>query len=71
MRLNIEKVKEFIANNYRNNQSFFADEIGVDRHYLNMLLNGKGNETSPKVCNAIIKFCEKKGYNYKDYIFLE
>lgn len=69
MTINIEKVNELISQKFRNNKSFFADEIGVDRSYLSVILNGNGNENSPKVCNAIIHFCKKNKLDYKKYIF--
>ena len=70
MKLNIEKVNQLIAEDYRNNKSFFADKIGVNREYLSAILNGNGNETSPKICNAIIEFCKRNGLNYDNYIIL-
>lgn len=70
MNINIDKVKELIFKNFRNNKSFFADEIGVDRAYLSTILNGNGKEDSPKVCNGIINYCKKNNIDYKQYIFL-
>ena len=69
MTINIENVNELIFQKFRNNKSFFADEIGVDRSYLSIILNGNGKENSPKVCNAIINFCKKNKLDYKKYIF--
>lgn len=70
MKLNIEKVNQLIAEDFRNNKSFFADEIGVDRAYLSTILNGNGKEDSPKVCNAIVNFCNNNSLDFKKYIFL-
>lgn len=69
MVINIEAVNDLIKTNFRNNKSFFADEIGVDRGYLSTILNGNGKEDSPKVCNGIIKYCKKNNIDYKKYIF--
>lgn len=70
MELNICAIKQLISEKFRNNKSFFADEIGVDSGYLTRALNGNGKEDSPKLCNAIIKYCEINNLNYRDYIFL-
>lgn len=70
MKLNIPAIKEFIDKKYRGNQSFFADEIDVDRAYLNQILNGKKKDSSSKVCNNLIVYCEKNNIDYKLFIFL-
>ena len=69
MQVRIDEVKKLIKQKYRNNQAFFAEEIEIDRSYLNQLLNKKINNKSPKICNAIISYCERKGIDYKKYIF--
>jgi hypothetical protein len=71
MRLNIEAINQLIKDKFRNNKSFFADEIKVDNGYLSGVLNEKKTSYSNKVCNAVIVYCEKNNLNYKDYIFLE
>lgn len=70
MRINIPKLQELIDNQYRGNISFFSNEVGVDRGYLGQILNGQREADSPKVCNCIIKLCDSKNLNYKDYIIL-
>lgn len=71
MRVNILNLSNHIREKYRGNQSFFAEEAEIDRSYLNLLINGKIDSSSPTICNGIIKYCEKNNLNYKDYIFLE
>lgn len=71
MRVNVSSLSNLIEQKYRGNQSFFAEDAGIDRSYLNQLLNGKIDSDSPKICNNIIRYCEKNNLNYKDYIFLE
>ena len=68
MLVNIDAINELIKNRFRNNKSYFADEIGVNRAYLSMILNANGKEDSPKVCNGIIKYCKENNLNLKDYI---
>lgn len=69
MIINIEAINELIKTDFRNNKSYFADEIDVNRGYLSEILNGTGNQNSPKVCNAIIKFCKKREIDCNKYIF--
>lgn len=69
MRVNIANLAKFIDKRYRGNQSFFAEEAEIDRSYFNQLMNGKINNSSPKICNKLIKYCEKNNLNYKDFIF--
>lgn len=38
MRLNIEAINKLIESQYRGNTTWFADEIGVNRSYLTMIL---------------------------------
>lgn len=71
MRVNILNLSKFIKKKYRGNQSFFAKEAEIDRSYFNLLMNGKIDNSSPKICNGIIRYCEKNNLNYKDYIFLK
>lgn len=69
MYLNIEGILRLIKEKFRNNKTFFADEIGINRGYLSTVLNGNGKEDSPKLCNAIIKYCEKNNLDCEKYIF--
>lgn len=71
MRVNIPNLTNLIKEKYRGNQSFFAEEAEIDRCYLNQILNGKVQNNSPKICNKIIRYCEKNNLNYTDYIFLD
>ncbi len=71
MKINIQKLQELIEEKYRSNQTFFAEDADIDRSYLNQLLNGKITNSSPKICNAIINYCEKNKLDYREYIFLD
>lgn len=70
MRLNIEAINKLIDSQYRGNTTWFADEIGVNRSYLTMILNGKQRDDSSKVIKHLVTYCEKKHLNYRNYIFL-
>lgn len=69
MEVNIEKVKELIKEKFRGNQTFFAETIGIDRHYLNQILLKRQKPSSPKLCNAIIRYCIINKLKKEDYIF--
>ena len=69
MEVNVEKIKQLIDEKYRGNQTFFAETIGFDRHYLNLILNKKIKATSPKLCRAIINYCIINKLKKEDYIF--
>lgn len=69
MKVNVPNLQKFIEENYRGNKSFFAEEAKIERSYFNQLMKGRIKNTSPKICNAIIRYCEEKNLNYKDFIF--
>jgi hypothetical protein len=68
MKVNIEGLKKLIKERFRGNQTWFAEEIGVDSTYLSSILNETKKAESPKVCNAVITYCEKNNLNYRDYV---
>lgn len=71
MEINIEKTKELIDEKFRGNQTFFAETIGFDRHYLNQILLKKQKPSSPKLCDAIINYCIVNKLKKEDYIFFD
>ena len=70
MQLNIEAILQLIKDRFRNNKTAFAEEIGVSRVYLNLVLNKKAALHSSKICNGVMMYCEKNNLDYTDYIFL-
>lgn len=70
MQINIDALKQLIAEKFRNNKTFFADTILVDPGYLISILNGHRSNESAKVIRGIIKYCKQNGLDYKKYIFL-
>ena len=71
MRVNIPNLNKLIKEKFRGNRTFFAETIEINRSYLNQILNNKIENNSSKICNAIIKYCEKNNLDYKEYIFLD
>lgn len=68
MEANIDAINELIKDEYRGNQSWFAEELEINVSYLNELINKKKSPKSNKLCLALIKYCEKRKKNYKKYI---
>lgn len=71
MEINIKKTKELIKEKFRGNQTFFAETIGFDRHYLNQILKEKKKSSSPKLCDAVINYCIVNNLKKEDYIFFD
>lgn len=69
MEINIDELQKLINECYRGNQTWFAEEIGINPSYLNEILNKKKSAKSNKLCLAIIRWCDKNKDNYKKYIF--
>lgn len=68
MKINIGAVKTLIKENFRNNQTWFAEEISMDAHYLNQILLGNKKSSSPKACRGVIDYCKRNSLNINDYI---
>ena len=68
MEVNVEEVKKLIQEEYRGNQTWFAEDIGINASYLNEIINKRKSAKSNKLCLAIIKWCEKNKEKYKKYI---
>lgn len=71
MKANIEEIKKIIKKNFRNNISWFAEEIEMDTSYVNRILNNPQKCKSDKFCNSVIKYFELRGEDFKKYIFLD
>lgn len=71
VRINVDNVNELIKERFRNNKSWFAEEIGVNSSYLIQVLNKKEIDHSPKIINGIVDFCKRNKLNSNQYIFLE
>jgi hypothetical protein len=71
VRLNVDAVNELIKEKFRNNKSWFAEEIGVNGSYFIQVLNKKEIDHSPKIINGVVDLCKKNGLDPNNYIFLE
>ena len=68
MEVNIQAIKQIIKEEYRANQTWFAEDIGINASYLNEIINGRKSAQSNKLGLEIIKWCERSGRDYKKYI---
>lgn len=68
MEAKIVPIKNLIREKFHDNNSYFAKEIGMGREYVSAILNGRTPADSPKLCNAIIAYCEKNNLDYKEYV---
>lgn len=68
MRINTSAVKGLIREKFRNNQTWFAEEIGMDPHYFNQIMAGKQNASSPKACRGVINYCKKNSLEITNFI---
>lgn len=68
MKIDIEAVQKLIEDDFRGNESWFAEELGINRSYLNEIINKRKSASSNKLCLLIIKWCEKTGRDYRKYI---
>lgn len=71
MRIDIQALDLLIKESYRNNKTWFAEEIGIDPHYFGQIMIGKQKANSPKAVRGIVSLCKKKNIDYKKYIFFD
>lgn len=68
MRINQETVKRLIKEKFRNNQTWFAEEININPHYFNQIMLGNKKNSSPKACRGIIEYCKKNKLDISEFI---
>lgn len=71
MKVNMGALNTLLREKFDNNQAKMAEELAISRYQLNTILNKNGKGAGKKVIGAIINFCEKNNYDFKDYIFLD
>lgn len=70
MEIQIDKLLELIEEKFNNNQTLFAQTIGIERTHLNKVLRNNGKGAGALFCGALIKYCNENNLNYEEYIFL-
>ncbi len=68
MKINIVAVMELIKDKFRNNQTWFAEEIGIDPHYFNQIMLGNKKTSSPKACRGVIDYCKRNNLPINQFI---
>lgn len=72
MEVNIKELKNLLKERFNNNQTLFAQELGVDRTHVNKVFKNNGKGAGAMFCGAIINYCNNNDLDYKEYIiFLE
>lgn len=69
MKINIEKVKELMAERHNGNYNAFARATGINVALLYKMLNNKAN-AGLRTVNRLIDYLKQNGLNVEDYIFL-
>lgn len=70
MVLNIRKIILLLKDVFGDNVTQMAKTLGVSRSHLNKVIKNEGKGAGSTICGAIIKYCEKNGLDFHDYIFL-
>lgn len=72
MEINIKELEKLLKKEFNNNQTLFAQKMGINRTHVNKVFKNKGKGAGATFCGAIIKYCNDNNLDYKKYIiFLE
>lgn len=72
MEINIGALEKLLRDKFNNNQTIFAQEMGIDRTHVNKVFKNNGKGAGAMFCGAIIKYCNDNNLDYREYIiFLE
>lgn len=71
MYLNKEKISQLMNEKCDGNYNAFSRELGVNVAHLYRFLNTAESEAGPKLLGAVAKYCERRGLDYREYIFLD
>lgn len=69
MEVNIEALQRLLEEDFKNNQTFFAEKMGLERTHVNKVFKNNGKGAGAIFCGAIIKYCNSNNLDYKEYIF--
>lgn len=68
MEVNIENLAKLLKEKFNNNQTIFAQEMGLERTHVNKVFKNDGKGAGATFCGAIIKYCNNNKLDYKDFI---
>ena len=70
MNPNIQAIKSLIDNKFNGNKTAFAEEIGVNRSQISMIINQEGKGAGSIFYGGLFAYCDREGLNFREYIFL-
>lgn len=70
MNPNTLAIKSLIDCKFKGNKTAFADEIGINRSQISMIINQEGKGAGSVFYGALLAYCDREGLNFRDYIFL-
>lgn len=68
MEINIGELKKFLVEKFNNNQTLFAQEVGIERTHVNKVFKNNGKGAGALFCGSIIKYCNEHNLDYRQYI---
>lgn len=69
MRINFINLQDLIKTNFRNNKTWFCEEIHIDRSYLYKMKERPSR--CKKLCDNLSKYCNENNLNINNYIFFD
>jgi len=69
MELNIEALEQLLKEEFDNNQTLFAETLGLERTHVNKVFRKKGKGAGAVFCGAILRYCKEKNIKEEKYIF--
>lgn len=69
MEVNIEALEKLLEDEFKGNQTVFAQTLGLERTHVNKVFKTKGKGAGAGFCGAIIKYCKEKNIDEEKYIF--
>lgn len=67
---NIPAIVDLIENSFQGNKAAFAQEIGVNRSQVSMIIHQEGKGAGAFFFGGLMAYCDRTGLNFRDYIFL-
>lgn len=70
MHINTYNLLNLIKTNFRNNKTWFCEEMQISRSYFYKILNSTEKD-SKKLCNSLISYCKKNNISIQTFIFFK
>lgn len=69
MQINTNNLNNLIKEKFRNNKTWFCEEMNIDRSYLYKMKQDPSR--CKKLCDNLSAYCKKNKLNIKNYIFFD